>query len=61
MFEWSTMILRHLQVFYGSLQQNLHHLHLYSSVLRVNRGNTPESWHTGCLFLVGLEFCARNA
>jgi len=40
MFEWSTMILRSLHVFFGSLRQNLHH---YSSVQRVNRGDTLES------------------
>jgi len=37
------MILRCFHVFYGSLQQNLHHLHMYSGVPHVNRGDTPES------------------
>jgi len=43
-------------MYYGGLEQNLHHLHRYSSVLRVNRGkkgkmrvDQPESWHTVCL------------
>jgi len=41
-------------MFYGGLRQNLHYLHMYSSVPRVNRGDTlesgwaPESWHTVC-------------
>jgi len=55
-FEWSTMMLRCFHVFYGSLRQNLHHLHVYSDVPRVNRGeagkmrlDTPKSWHTVCL------------
>jgi len=37
-FEWSTMILRYLQLFYGSFRQNLHHEHVYSGVPCVNRG-----------------------
>jgi len=40
------MILRCLQVFYGGLGQNSH---VYSGVPRVNRGDTPESWHAVCL------------
>jgi len=50
------MILRCLRAFYGSSRQNLHHLHMYSGVPHVNRGetgkmrvDTPESWHTVCL------------
>jgi len=39
-FEWSTMILRCLHVFYGSLRQNLHHWHVYSGVPHLNRGKT---------------------
>jgi len=50
------MILRCLHVFYGGSRQNLHHLHVYSGMPRVNRCKTdkmrvdkPESWHTVCL------------
>jgi len=31
--------------FMAVYNKNLHHWHVYSSVPRVNRGNTPESWH----------------
>jgi len=30
-------------MFYGGLRQNLHHLLVYSGVLCVNRGDTPDS------------------
>jgi len=56
------MILRHFTVFYGSLRQNLSHLHVYSGVPGVNRGDTPESgwiqpksWHAVCLI-----FCRES-
>jgi len=53
-FEWSTMILRCLYVFYGRLKQNLHNLNVYSGVPSVNETHkmwvdTPESCHTVCL------------
>jgi len=54
-------------MFYGSLRQNSHHWHLYSSVPSVNRGeiakmqvDTPESWHTVCLIFAGENFSSKN-
>jgi len=54
------MILRCFHVVYSSLLRSLRHLHVYSSVPRVNRGetgkmrqDTPESWHTVCLIFGG--------
>jgi len=42
-------------VFYGALQQNLHHQHVYSGAPGVNRGDTPES---GWIHLkVGTQLC----
>jgi len=50
------MIKRCLNIFYGGLQQNLHHQHQYFGVPDVNRGeagkmrvDTPESCYTVCL------------
>jgi len=37
------MILRGLHMFYGGLQQNLHHQRVYSGVPGESRGDTPES------------------
>jgi len=53
MFEWSTVIVWCLHVFYGNLRQNLHHKHLHSRVTprkqrqyTWKRVDTSESWHT---------------
>jgi len=41
-FEWINKSLGCLQVHYTGLQQNLHHLHVYSGVPHVNRGETSK-------------------
>jgi len=47
-------------VYYGGLRQNLHHLHVYYDVSRVNSGKTPESGGQLSRLLIASIVITRN-